>query len=213
MKRNAQVTIKIKGHDSESLQTQALVEYLENDTNWIKVIAIEPIVVHGKLVNFDGFEVFLHIDFEGRLFTSTCTTLTLIKQKGLEPVYVTGVHLKSKNRREAFRVYACYKATARKDSNGGVIECRCYDMSQSGIGLLVEKDTPCGVGESLCISLHLDDGSILKTEGTVIRRAESKYPTSDILGVRLSEKGRTLAYSKQVMAEQVKGRHGRSYIK
>lgn len=199
--------IHVIGFNHEGFSTQAVVEIDEDSTNIAKIIEMDAIRSDGKVLTFNGVQADIAIQVGDKCYTAG-KVLININRDGQRVYYTVDTILRQTNRRDTFRVNAYYKVVIQRRKTGGAVDARCYDISQGGIGILVDKDATYDIGDEVGISIFLDKGQIIKTEGKVVRRCNSKYSELDLLGVELSEKGKTPVYNRLVITEQVKSRRG-----
>lgn len=201
------VNIQVLGYNHNNITTQAIIEIDDNIPNTAKIVEMAAIRAEGKILNFNNVQVSLTVQIGDKCYTAGKASISVTRDEN-DVFYEVDTLLHLTNRRETFRVSAYYKVVIHRRKTNAAVDARCYDMSQGGIGLLVDKEAKYDVGDELGISIFLDKGQIIKTEGKVVRRCDSEYQELDLLGVELTEKGRTPVYNRLVITEQVKSRRG-----
>lgn len=207
MQREVVISIQAVGYNHEGFTTQGTLEVDENEPTVAKIVHMDVIRKDKFILQFNNVQVALTVQIEDKVYTAQKASISIIRDEQ-DVWYEVDTLLHLTNRRETFRVSAYYKVVVHRRKTNAAVDARCYDISQGGIGLLVPKDSSYCVGDELGISIFLDKGQIIKTEGNIVRRCNSEYPELDLLGIELSEKGKTPAYSRLVMVEQVKNRRG-----
>lgn len=201
------VNIQVIGYNHNNITTQAVIEIDENYPNTAKIVEMDIIRSEGKILNFNNVQVGLTVQVGDKCYTASKASVGVIRD-GTDVRYEVDTLLHLTNRRETFRVNAYYKVVIHRRKTNAAVDARCYDLSQGGIGLLVDKEAKYDIGDELGVSIFLDKGQIIKTEGKVVRRCDSEYQELDLLGVELTEKGKTPIYNRLVITEQVKSRRG-----
>ena len=209
LQQSVSVKITPVANSDMSFTTQAVAEWQETDTNSITLVNVQPVRYKDRLLNFGKVLVDLSVTIDEREYVTKHMSIKLARYTNGTSLYIVDKALEVKNRREAYRVPAFYKACLHNGKSHGVADVKIYDMSVNGLGVLIDEESTLEVGTDVGVSIFISDSRTIKTEGKVVRRCKSKYPTKDIVGVELYEKGKTPAYTRFVIAEQVRQRNGR----
>lgn len=175
---------------------------------------INAIRIDDKILNFYDHNLSITAEIDDKKYFIKETKLQLVRNDE-HVYYISGAVLKRQNQRGAFRTQANYRAVLTNRNNHAAIDVRIMDISVSGIGVLLDNDIKYEVGTPVTVGIITDKADlnkraqVVRVDGKVVRRTESRYPSKDLLGVKLDEKGIPAAYEKLVAAEQVRFRNGR----
>lgn len=201
------------------IPTHAQFGYLDGeDDQKIKIGKISAVRVDGKLLNFGEHKLSLTAEVDDKKYMLKSTTIDLHKDAS-ETYYYSGEILKLVNQRGAFRTQAFFKAVLTNNNTHAVTDVRVYDISSTGIGILIDEGSGLSEGTPVTVSIITDKSSLslrsecIKVFGEIVRRADCDFPGKHLIGIKLDEKGKPALYDKLVNMEQIRYRNGRSNAK
>lgn len=194
------------------------VYLLSEDEKQLQLVEISLIRHEGKVLNFSN--VLVNIDCVVNDRNYEAKNISLQTVRGKENAYYTCHELlKASNRRKAFRTRTSFDAVLTNRESRSVIEAVVYDMSTSGVGLLVPDTYKIDIGTPVNIGIFINSGGrnikpeLLKLTGEVARVSNHDARNKLIVGIKLDEREKPAHYDKLVYEEQVKYRNGRNSIK
>ena len=192
--------------------------FLSSDEKELELSEIALIRHEGKVLNFSNVLVDLACVVNDRNYEAKSVSIKTTRTSD-GSYYTCADILKPANRRKAFRTRTSFDAVLTNKESHVAIEAIVYDISTSGVGLLVPNSysidvgTPVGVGIFINKNGKFIKPELMKLSGEVARVSESDLRNKTIVGIKLEERNKPAGYDKLVYEEQVKYRNGRNSIK
>lgn len=194
----AKIIMNVSNRDK--MQAKFITKVIKNLGSGILVF---PLMHKGRRVNFNGDNIFLHMDVQlstGESYTFKSCHIVAVRKDGLIFHKISSKMTKGiENRRGEHRCYIGEDALFHIDGLDGDVAATLKDLSVSGFGFVLERKKGVELMPGVMVTCTFTDagGNTLQTQGKVVRK--EKMNDYVMYGCRCGEQNPEIAeYVKQL---------------
>lgn len=181
-----QIVIKINRQEI-AYDTKLMQAYNQQLQPGFYCIGCAPVLKDGKLITFGSYPMYLKAhdkdtgrdyrwDISMHGFNKDRTQFLLFSNESVKPV----------NHRGAMRIPCHYKVVVLDENSHRTIDGRAYDISASGVGVLIPQELTKAIiaGDKVSLSIYDDHGRVRRANGTAARIVKDFKPGETLVGIR-----------------------------